>query len=339
MIAVTTWVLTPQHPVLLSIIAVSLCAQNAETIIFQKFEKFIQKFNKHYNTIDEFTAKFHVFKANFIRAAQSLNKVSHKVGVTKFFDLTPSEFKKTYRNLRINKGLTGLRVPKIKVDRHVPVPAAWDWRTKGAVGPIKDQGQCGSCWTFSTVGNVEGLDFIHHQTLQNFAEQQIVDCDTTDDGCNGGWMENAMDYITQAGGLMLTVDYPYTATDASDGDSCNFDITKIHVKLNGHQMAGTTDEVKIASMVHQVGPLAIAINADPFQTYSSGIINLDADDCDPTQLDHGVTLVGYGTEDTTDYWIIKNSWGADWGENGYVRVARGTGCCGVNTHVVTAIIV
>jgi len=151
-------------------------------------------------------------------------------------------------------------------------------------------------------------------------------------------MENAMDYITKAGGIMLTADYPYTATDYTS-DTCNFDPSKVHAQLNGHKMAGTTDEVKIATMVHQVGPLAIAINADPFQDYSSGIINLDAADCDPTQLDHGVTLVGYGSEDGTDYWIIKNSWGADWGEQGFVRVARGTGCCGVNTHVVTAIIV
>jgi cathepsin F len=224
------------------------------------------------------------------------------------------------------------------IDKSVPTPVSWDWRQHGAVGPIKNQEQCGSCWTFSTIGNVEGLDFIKHHTLQNFAEQQILDCDTADGGCNGGWMENAMDYITQAGGIMLTKDYPYTATDYNE-DTCNFDITKVHAKLNGHKMAGTTNEVKIAAMVAQIAPLAIAINADPVQDYVSGIINLDAADCDPTQLDHGVTLVGYGSEDKTDYWIIKNSWGADWGENGFVRVARGTGCCGVNTHVVTAIIV
>jgi len=320
--------------ILAAILSVSICFPTADAIIFAKFQKFITKFNKHYTTIDEFTAKFEVFRANFIKTASQLSKnLSHKVGVTKFFDMTPSEFAKVYRNLRVNT--KSLRGQLIKTDKHAPVPAAFDWRQHGAVGPIKDQGQCGSCWTFSTVGNVEGLDFIKHHTLQNFAEQQIVDCDTTDYGCNGGWMENAMDYITKAGGLMLTKDYPYTAEDGQ----CAFDITKIHVKLNGHKMAGTTDEVKIAAMVAQVAPLAIAINATPFQTYVSGIINLDADDCDPAMLDHGVTLVGYGTEDTTDYWIIKNSWGSDWGENGYVRVARGTGCCGVNTHVVTAIMV
>jgi len=148
-------------------------------------------------------------------------------------------------------------------------------------------------------------------------------------------MENAMDYVTAAGGLMLTADYPYQAEDGT----CMFDVTKVHVKLNGHKMAGTTDEKKIAAMVAQVAPLAIALNATPFQDYYSGIIDLDADDCDPTALDHGVTLVGYGTEDKTDYWIIKNSWGADWGENGFVRLRRGTGCCGVNTHVVTAVLI
>jgi len=328
--------------ILLSILSVSFCLPSDETIIFAKFQKFMAKFNKSYRTIDEFTSKYQIFKSNFVNSAMKLSnkKITHKVGVTKFFDLTPAQFKKHYRNLRI-KSQKSLRGQRIVINKAAPVPVAWDWRQHGAVGPIKDQGQCGSCWTFSTVGNVEGLDFIHHKTLQNFAEQQIVDCDTAgqDDGCNGGWMENAMDYITQVGGLMLTADYPYTATDSSDGDTCNFDVTKVHVKLNGHKMAGTTNEVKIAAMLQQTAPLAIALNADPFQDYVSGIINLDHDDCDPTQLDHGVTLVGYGTEDKTDYWIIKNSWGADWGENGFVRLARGTGCCGVNTHVVTAIIV
>jgi cathepsin F len=307
-----------------------------DVIIFAKFQKFMAKFNKHYSTIEEYTAKFEIFKTNFIHSAKKLStKRSHKIGVTKFFDMTHADFKKTYRNLKVSKPLIGAR--RIKIDRSTPTPVAYDWRAKGAVGVIKDQGQCGSCWTFSTVGNIEGLDFIKHHTLQNFAEQQIVDCDTAgqDQGCNGGLMENAMAYLEQAGGLMLTADYPYTATD---GNTCEFDITKVHVKLVSHHFAGTTNEGKIAAILFQTGPLAIAINATPFQDYDSGIIDENADDCDPTALDHGVTLVGYGTEAKAPYWIIKNSWGADWGENGFVRVARGKGTCGVNTHVVTAVV-
>jgi len=320
-------------------LTISLCAQTADEIIFAKFQKFMVKYNKNYSTIAEYTAKFEIFKHNFIHTASklTLNK-SHKVGVTKFFDMTHEEFKRIYRNLKVSKKQLGRS--KIQIDMSVPTPVAYDWRAHGAVGVIKDQGQCGSCWTFSTVGNIEGLDFIKHHTLQNFAEQQIVDCDINgqDQGCNGGLMEDAMAYLQTAGGLMLTADYPYTATDQSDGDSCNFDITKVHVKLTGHHFAGTTNETKIAAILFQTGPLAIAINATPFQDYSSGIIDEDAADCDPTQLDHGVTLVGYGATGKKPYWIIKNSWGADWGENGFVRVARGKGVCGVNTHVVTAVV-
>jgi cathepsin F len=321
-------------------LTISLCATTADEIIFAKFQKFMVKYNKNYSTIAEYTAKFEIFKHNFIHTASklTLNK-SHKVGVTKFFDMTHEEFKRVYRNLKVSKKQLGRK--RITIDMSKPTPVAYDWRAQGAVGVIKDQGQCGSCWTFSTVGNIEGLDFIKHHTLQNFAEQQIVDCDINgqDNGCNGGLMEDAMAYLQTAGGLMLTADYPYTATDQSDGDSCNFDITKVHVKLTGHHFAGTTDEAKIAAILFQTGPLAIAINATPFQDYSSGIIDEDAADCDPTQLDHGVTLVGYGANKAKKpYWIIKNSWGADWGENGFVRVARGKGVCGVNTHVVTAVV-
>jgi len=327
----------------LSILAVSLCAQQtADTIIFSKFQKFMAKFNKQYKTIDEFTQKFAIFKDNFIAAAKLVGKKSYKVGVTKFFDMTPAAFKKTFRNLKFKDIKPHHAHQVAKLDMTKPTPAAFDWRTKGAVGVIKDQGQCGSCWAFAAVGNIEGQDFIAHKTLQNFAEQQIVDCDVNgnDQGCSGGLPEGAFAYVQQQGGLMLTADYPYTATDSSDGDTCNFDQTKVHVQLNGYNFAPSTDEGVIATFLFQTGPLAIGINATPFQTYTSGIIDEDANDCDPTELDHGVTIVGYGTNSSQiPYWIIKNSWGADWGEQGYVRVRRGTGCCGVNTHVLSSTVV
>jgi len=250
--------------------------------------------------------------------------------------MTPEEFKRIYLNLKINKkSLLGRK--KIRYNKSAPTPDAWDWRAQGAVGVIKDQGQCGSCWAFATIGNLEGLDYIKHQTLQNFSEQQLVDCDTNgnDSGCSGGLPEDAMDYIISAGGVMLTEDYPYVATD---GNTCNFDITKIHASLTSRHFAGTTDEGKLATILYMTGPLAIAINASLFQDYTSGIMDESAADCDPTQLDHGVVIVGYGAEGDSPYWIIKNSWGSNWGENGYIRVARGDGTCGVNTHIVSGVV-
>jgi len=237
-----------------------------------------------------------------------------------------------FQNIKAHKRAT--------VDLSVPTPVAYDWRAHGAVGPIKNQEQCGSCWAFAAVGNIEGQDAIKHHTLQNFSEQQIVDCDVNgnDQGCNGGLPEGAFEYVNQAGGLMLTKDYPYNGQDSTMGNTCNFVASESHVQVNSYKFAPSTDEGIIATFNFQTGPLAIGINADPFQDYVSGIIDEDASDCDPTQLDHGVTIVGYGAS-SQPYWIIKNSWGADWGENGYVRVARGKGTCGVNTHVVTSILV
>jgi cathepsin F len=253
--------------------------------------------------------------------------------MNKFADMSAAEFKKTYRNLNINM----VDVIKRNAEEvHImmiddSLPTSWDWREHGAVGKVKDQGQCGSCWAFSTVGNLEGLYAIKNKTQKSFSEQQLVDCDKIDSGCNGGLMENAYKYIQQAGGLELEADYKYTAR----GQSCKFDKKKSAVNVTGFETVGT-DEERIKSYLQSTGPLAVALNAEPLQFYSGGIIDMDESECDPSALDHGVTLVGYGTEDGKDFWIVRNSWGAGWGEQGYFRMARGKGTCGINTYVVSA---
>jgi len=208
-----------------------------------------------------------------------------------------------------------------------------DWRKQGFVSGVKDQGQCGSCWAFSTVANIEGQFVRNGGKLTQFAEQQLVDCDDNgDQGCNGGLMENAFEFLVKSGGLMAQEDYPYTASD----DTCKFDESKVQVTLSSFEKYGSTDEEEIATFLAQTGPLSVAINADPLQFYSSGIVDEDESSCDPLGLNHGVTLVGYGTEGTSKYWIVKNSWGANWGEEGYFRVARGKGTCGINTDISTS---
>lgn len=262
-------------------------------------------------------------------------------GVTQFFDITPEEFRRNYLNLKMST-LDRLRarsttkkmvITKVKGN----APASWDWRDHGAVTPIKNQGMCGSCWAFSAMGNIEGQYQMRTKKTEIFSEQELVDCDTTDSGCNGGLMDNAFEYLENTG-VMRSSDYPYTGQEGN----CRFDRSKVVAKVTGYRYAsgaqsGEVDEEDLKQFIYENGPLAIAVNANPFQSYYSGI--MDPWSCDPSGLNHGVLLVGYGSENGTPYWIIKNSWGSSWGENGFIRIIGGKGTCGFNTFVVTADVV
>jgi C1A family cysteine protease len=318
----------------LTSVVMAMHAHEKDSYIFGRFQEFTVKHNKKYSSIEETVARFKVFQSNYARLESfSLNSDrTYSVGINKFADMTPQEFRKTYRNLDINM----LNVEKAKSEGLTfseAAPESHDWRKEGAVGPVKDQGQCGSCWAFSTVGNLEGLNYIKTKKFVQFAEQQLVDCDKgQDQGCNGGLMENAFAYLKTAGGLEKSSDYKYTARDGT----CKFDKSKSAIQVTGSVFAKSQDEEEIKSFLYSTGPLAIAINAEPLQFYNGGIIDADANECDPQSLDHGVTLVGYGSENGQDYWIVRNSWGSGWGEEGYFRFARGKGTCGVNTYVISA---
>jgi len=203
-----------------------------------------------------------------------------------------------------------------------------NWVTKGAVTPVKNQGQCGSCWAFSTTGSVEGAEFLATGKLQSFSEQQLVDCDKVDQGCNGGLMDNAFKYIEKSP-LMLESEYPYRGTHHF-WNKCKFDATKAVGKVTGF-----TDVVKDATGANlkaalAKGPVSVAIEADQtvFQSYKTGVIT--SSKCG-TQLDHGVLAVGYGTEDGNDYFLVKNSWGPSWGASGYVKIGAAN-VCGINAQ-------
>lgn len=306
-----------------------------ESYIFARFQEFLKKENKKYSTVEEYMARFKVFESNYLKLESfSINpstKRKHSVALNKFADMTPQEFRRTYLNLDI-KLVDVLRAQSENLRFTEAAPASFDWRDQGAVGPVKDQGACGSCWAFSTVGNLEGLNYIKNKQLVQFSEQQLVDCDKVDSGCNGGLMENAYNYLKSAGGIMKQADYKYTGRDGT----CKFVKSKAALQVTGFTFAASQDEEEIKSFLASTGPLAIALNADPLQFYDGGIIDADASECDPQGLNHGVTLVGYGSENGTDYWVVKNSWGTGWGENGYFRISRGKGTCGVNTYVVSA---
>jgi len=214
-------------------------------------------------------------------------------------------------------------------DEHVvgaSSPDAVDWVSKGAVTPVKDQGQCGSCWSFSTTGALEGAYYIKYHDLVSFSEQQLVDCDTfsnggRDHGCNGGLMDNAFNWIDKNGGLCTEQDYPYvsgtTMTSGSCSDTCELvDNSKVH----SHVDVKPSDSSMMSALAQQ--PVSIAIQADQreFQLYKSGVFT----EACGTNLDHGVLAVGYGSMNGEDYYRVKNSWSSTWGDKGYIYLGRGS---------------
>jgi cathepsin F len=318
--------------ILITLALLCIVSTGNSDIIFQQFLKFKEQYNKSYPSIEEFLTRFEVFKHNF-QMLQNKNP-THETGITKYFDLTQQEFRNIYLNLRSTPGFqnNGEEYMKALLDGHSP--DSWDWRNHGAVGPVKDQGDCGSCFSFSTVGNLEGLQAIKSGKIVQYSEQQIVDCDTNDGGCDGGWMESAFEYIKEAGGIETEQDYPYTGED----DTCAFIKKKAVLQVKDKIVNRDMDEKVMKEFLFKNGPLAIALNAESLIDYKSGIIDESSDECYPKTLNHGVTLVGYGSENGKYFWIVKNSFGADWGEKGYFRIARGKGTCGINTYVTSAVL-
>ncbi len=304
-----------------------LLSSNPENL--QKFEEFMTKYNKMYGSYEDMYARFQVFEDN-LKTIEWINAMDKGAvhGISQFTDLSPEEFKATYLTLK-HKEPT-----KERTTNPPTTETSWDWRDHGAMTGVKNQGQCGSCWAFSAIANIEGQYFLGGKTLTPFSEQELVDCDTVDQGCNGGLMEDAFKQLEVIGGVETESAYPYEGV----GDKCAYDQTKEVVEIKGYHFI-SEDETVIAGAVVDQGPMAIAINASFFQFYLGGILDFPL--CNKKSLNHGVTLAGFGTGKTLfgkkkDYWLIKNSWGPTWGEKGYIRVRRGTGYCGVNTYVITA---
>ncbi|XP_015439788.1 PREDICTED: putative cysteine proteinase CG12163 [Dufourea novaeangliae] len=305
------------------------------------FGNFINEYGKTYSSAKEKRNRFKIFQSNLklIEELQNLEQGTAKYGVTMFADLTLKEFKAQYLGLRLD----------LKQDNEIPLqeaeipdvdlPPKFDWRDYNAVTPVKNQGQCGSCWAFSATGNIEGQYAIKHGKLLSLSEQELVDCDTLDDGCNGGEMENAYRTIEKLGGLELETDYPYDAQN----EKCQFVKNKAMVEVVS-AVNITSNETEMARWLVKNGPIAIAINANAMQFYVGGVSHPFKFVCDPKSLDHGVLIVGYGTSKyplfhkELPYWTVKNSWGPRWGEKGYYRVYRGDGTCGLNTMATSAIV-
>ena len=322
---------------LVLVLALVACHTDLDSLIFQQFQKFIKKYQKKYESINEFLARYEVFRRNVMTTFKEENSL-YRTGITKFSDLTKQEFAKIYLNLNYDAMAVANFDPTI-VKASNAAPTAYDWRDYGRVSPVKDQGACGSCWAFSTVANLEGLYYANKGVMKTLSEQMLVDCDTSDSGCNGGLMEYAFTWLKKNGGIMTDTDYPYRGVKST----CRSDKTKyVDMTITGYKKLGSSwstwspvDEDEIRDFLLETGPLAVALNADPLQTYSSGILDVTSTRCPTSGINHAVTLVGYGVENNVNYWIVKNSWGASWGERGYFRIRRGNGTCGINCYITT----
>jgi KDEL-tailed cysteine endopeptidase len=295
---------------------------------WRQFTNFQERFRKRYEDIEELETRFKIFRSNLRNIIlHNLDYTQNfTMGINQFTDLTPQEFKEQY--------VSGLLVGSYGCKTYsssaaTGVPSSMDWRNKGAVTSVKDQGQCGSCWTFSATGAIEGAWAIAKGQLVDLAEQQLVDCATGvlygSHGCSGGQMEGAFKYVIEHGQCPLA-SYPYTAKDGSC-QTC-----QPIARISSCSDVKPNDQISLKGAVAQQ-PVSIAIEADTryFQSYSSGV--LTSSSCG-TSLDHGVLIVGYGDENGQKYWLVKNSWGTTWGDKGYVKIARSestndAGICGI----------
>ncbi|XP_027387905.1 cathepsin F isoform X2 [Bos indicus] len=296
------------------------------------FKDFVTTYNRTYDS-QEASWRMSVFANNMVRAQkiQALDRGTARYGVTKFSDLTEEEFRTIYLNPLL-KDAPGRNMRPAHPVTDVP-PPQWDWRNKGAVTNVKDQGMCGSCWAFSVTGNVEGQWFLKRGTLLSLSEQELLDCDKTDKACLGGLPSNAYSAIRTLGGLETEDDYSYRGRL----QTCSFSAEKAKVYIND-SVELSKNEQKLAAWLAKNGPVSIAINAFGMQFYRHGISHPLRPLCSPWLIDHAVLLVGYGNRSAIPFWAIKNSWGTDWGEEGYYYLHRGSGACGVNIMASSAVI-
>jgi KDEL-tailed cysteine endopeptidase len=299
--------------------------------MWSEFREFMRKFNKVYSSALELATRLEIFRENVKYIAEHSTETL-RLKMNEFGDMTPVEFGVHKKDgCFLDTGLDKVSRVSCKpfvANMSLSVPTEVDWRTKGAVTPVKNQGSCGSCWSFSATGTMEGANFIKTGKLVSFSEQELVDCSTSfgNMGCNGGLMDYAFEFAVE-NGMCSEDEEPYKARDMKC-DKC----AEVAEFTGGCFDVPSNDEDALMRAVAQQ-PVSVAIEADNnvFMFYDGGII--DDAGCGE-KLDHGVLAVGYGEENGKKYWIVKNSWSTSWGENGYVRIARdetkkGAGICGI----------
>jgi len=297
---------------------------------------------KEYVTEEEKQKRLEIFSDNAIRVEEhNAKNLTWHMALNQFADLTSDEFVAMHK---LRMGTLGTKNSIAPVRHRIlstANPTSIDWRTLGAVTPVKNQGQCGSCWAFSTVVSLEGQSAKKYN-LTSYSEQDLVDCvrnvvlpgqtDTCCDGCQGGLMDSAFEFmITKQDGLDDTESsYPYKGVDGS----CSFKAGNAGpASVKSFTDITQGDENSLKDAVANVGPVSVAVDANTFwQLYGGGVFKPLF--CNKDKLNHGVAAVGYGVAGSDEYWIIKNSWGSTWGEKGYMRMRLGSNECGVANSAV-----
>lgn len=292
------------------------------------FARFAHRYGRKYESEDEMKQRYSIF-ANSLETIRSHNNkgLPYTLGVNEFADMTWEEFSKN--KLGAAQHCSATKKGNHKLTDAV-LPLTQDWRKTGIVSPVKNQGSCGSCWTFSTTGALEAAYAQAYGKSVSLSEQQLVDCagDFNNFGCNGGLPSQAYEYIKYNGGLDSEEAYPYTGKDGA----CKYSSENAAVRVLDavNITMGAEDELKHA--VGVVRPVSVAFQViSNFRLYTGGVFTSDNCGSDPMDVNHAVVAVGYGVEDGIPYWLIKNSWGADWGLNGYFKMEMGKNMCGVAT--------
>jgi cathepsin L len=308
-------------------------------LVLEEWDTFKLTHSKAYKSPmeDKFRMKIYMENKAKIERHNALvakGQKSYHLKMNKYGDLLHHEFVANMNGfLRSSSNKTKLMGATFLLPAHVEsLPQDVDWRIHGAVTDVKDQGQCGSCWSFSTTGALEGQNFRKTGVLTSLSEQNLIDCSVSygNHGCNGGLMDQAFQYIKENGGIDTEKSYPYEGED----DKCRYNPKNKGAADVGFSDIPQGDEHAMKHAIATVGPVSVAIDAshESFQFYSHGVYR--DEDCNPSNIDHGVLAVGYGVDEESGsaYWLVKNSWGKTWGDHGYIRMARNEdNMCGIAT--------
>jgi len=322
----------------LVIIALASLAAADLTPSEDEFREFIAQYNKPYVTnTPEYEYRFAVFQKNVREALEkNLRDPLAEWGITKFSDLTHEEFRDQYLIKDFYSHKNNLKFqPQLEFDNDVTdFPVSYDWRNHSTkvVTDVYNQGQCGSCWAFSVTENVESIWALGNNTLVSLSMQQVVSCDQRDDGCGGGNPPTAYEYIMGAGGLESYIEYPYIA----ENGICRFVKKEVVASILKWGYITQVDDVNaMMAFTYKTGPPSVCVDASSWSSYRGGIINKNSG-CG-NQIDHCVQIVGWDKSEGTPYWVVRNSWGRDWGPyGGYLRVEIGNDVCAIGQEVTSS---
>ncbi|XP_046977844.1 procathepsin L-like [Vanessa cardui] len=324
--------------VLVVVVAV-VSADSFADFVRDEWNAFKREHKKSYANETEEKFRMKIFAENKLKAEEHNRRFergqeTYRVGVNKYSDLLHHEFATLNgfnRTAKLKDG-KALRGVTFLSPNNLAAPKFMDWRTEGAVTPVKDQGSCGSGWAFSATGSLEGQQFRSSGVLVELSEQNLIDCskDYDNNGCDGGSVPHAFTYIRDNGGIDTEESYPY---EEDDEDNCRYNPRNVGAKVVGFVDLPKGNEKKLLDAVASVGPVSVSIDASQpsFQKYTTGVYYDSR--CSSTRLNHAVLVVGYGYDEVGgDYWLIKNSWGRSWGMLGYMKLARNrNNHCGVAT--------